>query len=96
MIVCTTTLSVKQDSVQPFERLLTRLVDDVLANEPGTPVFQLLRSQRDPLTYFVVEQYTDQAALDVHHGTDYLRTTVPEMLTYLSAPPVLESFDPVS
>lgn len=96
MITCTTLLKVDKDKVEAFENLLTRLVRHVHANEPGTTFFQMVRSRTDPLTYLVIEQYADEAALSAHSDTNYLKATVPEMLTYLSAPPALESFDPVS
>ena len=37
----------------------------------------------------------DKDALAVHSRTDYLKATVPEMLTYLEEEPKLDSFDPV-
>jgi quinol monooxygenase YgiN len=96
VIVCTTTLSVRAEEVERFEDLLNRLVRDVLAHEPGTPLFQLARSRRNPLTYLVIEQYADKDALEEHSQTGYLKATVPEMLTLLSEPPRLESFDSVA
>jgi quinol monooxygenase YgiN len=95
VITCTTILNVKEENTQHFERLLTALVNDVLASEPGTTLFQLVRSQTEPLTYLVIEQYIDKDAMEDHSQTDYLKATVPEMLTYLTQPPKLESYDPV-
>jgi len=96
MITCTTVLKVRKDRKTTFERLLTELVTTVRANEPGTTLFQLVRSRREPLTYLVIEQYADAEALAEHSATDYLKATVPEMLTYLTEPPRLDSFDPVA
>ena len=96
MITCTTVLKVKEDSREPFERLLKELVRNVREHEPGTTLFQLVSSKTSPRTYLVIEQYADDAALAFHSGTDYLKTTVPEMLTYLEEKPQLDSFDPVA
>lgn len=96
MITCTTVLKVKEDDREPFEHLLTKLVENVRAKEPGTTLFQLFRSRSSSLTYLVLEQYVDDDALTEHAKSDYLQTTVPEMLTYLSEPPKLDSFDLVT
>lgn len=95
MITCTTILRPREDSREPFERLLKQLVRNVREHEPGTTLFQLVRSQNAPRTYLVIEQYRDKDALAVHSRTDYLKATVPEMLTYLEEEPKLDSFDPV-
>lgn len=96
MLTCTTLLKVKQAHRDEFERLLTALVHSVRDNEPGTTLFQMVRSQREPLTYLVIEQYADADALASHSATAYLMATVPPMLTYLTEPPTLDSFDPVA
>ena len=54
-----------------------------------------MRSQNAPRTYLVIEQYRDQDALALHSRSDYLKATVPEMMTYLEEEPKLDSFDPV-
>jgi quinol monooxygenase YgiN len=95
VITCTTILKPREDSREPFERLLKTLVRNVREHEPGTTLFQLVRSQNVPRTYLVIEQYADKDALAFHSRTDYLKATVPEMLTYLEEAPKLDSFDPV-
>jgi quinol monooxygenase YgiN len=95
LITCTTILKPRADSEEPFERLLKSLVRNVRENEPDTTLFELVRSQNAPRTYLVIEQYRDKDALAFHSGTDYLKTTVPEMMTYLEEEPKLDSFDPV-
>jgi quinol monooxygenase YgiN len=95
LITCTTILKPREDKEEPFERLLKELVRNVRQHEPGTTLFQLVRSQSAPRTYLVIEQYADKDALAAHSKTEYLKATVPEMLTYLEEPPQLDSFDPV-
>lgn len=93
MITCTTILRPREDSREPFERLLKQLVRNVREHEPDTTLFELVRSQNAPRTYLVLEQYRDEDALAFHSRSDYLKATVPEMLTYLEEEPKLDSFD---
>jgi quinol monooxygenase YgiN len=96
MITCTTVLKVKEECGEACERLLKGLVENVRTHEPGTTLFQLARSQTSPQTYLVIEQYANEEALALHSRTEYLKATVPVMLTYLEEAPLLESFDPVA
>ncbi|MBF9070770.1 putative quinol monooxygenase [Streptacidiphilus fuscans] len=95
MITCTTVLNVNEGSEEPFEKLLGELVANVLANEPGTPLFQFVRSLTVPRRYLVVEQYVDEEALARHSATEYLKVFVPAMLPLLAADPELHSYVPV-
>ena len=96
MITCTTVLNVKEGSEEPFEKLVEELVDNVLAHEPGTPLFQFTKSRTVPRRYLVVEQYADDAALAAHSRTEYLRVFVPEMLPHLAEEPELHAYVPVA
>lgn len=95
MITCTTLLKVRAGNESAFERLLLGLVHDVRANEPGTTLFQLVRSQTADRTYLVIEQYADKEALEFHSGTEYLKVFVPRLMPYLEEQPTLASYDPV-
>ncbi len=46
------------------------VISRVLATEPGTLAYDLLRSQDDPLVYMAVERFTDRDAYLAHpdHG----------------------------
>lgn len=54
-----------------FEELstLTRL-------EPGCITYQLHRSTKEPLHYFLYERYVDEAALRFHQSTDHFARIV--------------------
>jgi (4S)-4-hydroxy-5-phosphonooxypentane-2,3-dione isomerase len=41
--------------------------------EPGVVMFLAHRKQDDPRTFFVYEQYRDQAALEAHRTTDHFK-----------------------
>ena len=47
--------------------------DNVLANEPDCRRFELLKPQEDGDRVFLYEVYADQAALDHHLGTPYMK-----------------------
>lgn len=40
-------------------------------DEPGNRMFLAHRAQDDPRTFFLYEQYDDQAALDAHRATPH-------------------------
>ncbi len=46
---------------------------NVLANEPGCERFDLLAPEASGDTVFLYEVYADQAALDTHFGTEYMK-----------------------
>ena len=60
-----------EDLERAFEELstLTRL-------EPGCITYQLHRSAKDPLHYFLYERYVDEAALRFHQSTDHFSRIV--------------------
>jgi quinol monooxygenase YgiN len=51
-----------------FEAAAARQVEAVRANEPGTILYTLLRSQTDPTEYVFLESYQDEAAFEFHRS----------------------------
>jgi quinol monooxygenase YgiN len=96
VITCTTVLNVKEGSEESFEKLVEELVQNVLAHEPGTALFQFTKSTTIPRRYLVIEQYTDDEALAAHSATEYLKVFVPEMLPLLAEEPELHAYVPVT
>lgn len=45
----------------------------VLANEPGCHRFDVLEAEEAPDRVFLYEVYADEAALEHHFGTDYMK-----------------------
>lgn len=92
MITCTTALRVKDGKQADLEKLLVSLVEKVRASEPGTKMFQFVRSVDDPRKYLFLEQYVDQEALDFHHNRGYLQPIVDEMMNYIEGQPDILNF----
>ena len=46
---------------------------ELLHTEPGTEMYALHRNQNDPITFYVVELYTDQAAVDAHMAGEVMK-----------------------
>lgn len=95
MITCTTTLKVKDGKEANLEKLLVSLVEKVRSGEPGTKLFQFVRSVDEQGKYLFLEQYIDQEALDFHHNTEYLQPIVDEMMNYIEGKPEILTFGPV-
>ena len=59
-----------------MDKFLARVAqhrDNVLANEPDCRRFELLRPKEGENRVFLYEVYADQAALDHHLGTPYMK-----------------------
>jgi quinol monooxygenase YgiN len=54
-----------------FARLVAKLQADVRANEPGVPIFQVLRMDDDPAQFTFVEVFEDEAAFTAHPDMPY-------------------------
>ncbi len=78
-----------------FEGIFARLAEAVRANEPGNNFYALHRSRDDANTYVVMEQYKDQAALDVHGNSEHFKTIGAEMGSCLAGRPEIEYLDAV-
>jgi quinol monooxygenase YgiN len=72
-----------------FEKLLVDFVNTVKATEPGTLVYQLVRSDKDPNAYFMLELYADQAALDAHGKTEHMAKLIQQIGPLFAGAPVL-------
>ena len=74
MILLIVTVTVEPAHAAEFEKVLGVLAASSLANEPGTLTYKLARSEDDPRCYRIVEIYQDQAALDAHMASEWLKT----------------------
>ncbi len=64
-------LKIQEGKNSEFEGIFQELAAAVRANEAGNNFYALHKSRSDPQLYIVLEQYVDQAALDV--VTDHAR-----------------------
>jgi quinol monooxygenase YgiN len=95
MIGIVATLKVQDGKGAEFEGVFRDLAEKVRANEPGNLMYQLTKSRADPNTYKVLELYKDQAALDLHGGTEYFRAAGPKLGPCLAGRPEIEYLDAV-
>ena len=56
----------KADKTERFVELVTRLQQDVRANEPDTLHFQIMRDPHDPHAFTFSEVFRDMAAKEAH------------------------------
>jgi quinol monooxygenase YgiN len=61
----------KEDALRA---VLSQMVADVKANEPGCAAYQLHVSEADPAEFLFYEQYRDEESLAAHGKTDHMRS----------------------
>lgn len=88
-------VQIKDGKNEEFERIFKELTDAVRANEPDNLLYALHRCRENPNTYVVMEQYTDDAALDAHRQSDHFKTQGAKMGDCLAGAPEIEYLDAV-
>lgn len=86
-------LVIKPEKREKFERAQTELRELTYANEPETPVYELLQSRDAPETYYCVATFSDEAAFDYHMATDFHDRIVPDIVDCLAEEMGLDFFD---
>jgi quinol monooxygenase YgiN len=76
MITMITHMRVREKNARAFEAQLAEMTRNVRACEPGAVHYELFRSADDTETYVVIEIYRDEAAVEAHRNTDYLRASI--------------------
>lgn len=61
----------KPEKSDRFAALTAKLQQDVRANEPGVPVFQVMRQMDDPTMFVFTEVFVDEAAFAAHPDMPY-------------------------
>ncbi|HWJ07683.1 MAG TPA: antibiotic biosynthesis monooxygenase [Steroidobacteraceae bacterium] len=80
MTVFIATLRIKPGQEAEFERLQRELSELTHATEPDTKVYDIVRSRDQPDTYVVYARFKDEAAFQLHQGTDFHERLVPPIL----------------
>jgi (4S)-4-hydroxy-5-phosphonooxypentane-2,3-dione isomerase len=70
MIVLAVTWMAKSGKEKDAERLFRQLTE-ASRQEPGCLMYVVHRHSDDPSSFFIYEQYKDQAALDAHRQTPH-------------------------
>ena len=74
------TLAIKQGMEEKFERLQKELSDLTHASEPGTLVYDVIKSRSKPRTYLVYGRFKDEAAFQTHQASPFHDRLVPPIL----------------
>ena len=88
-------LTIHEGKNEEFEAVFAELQSAVAANEPGNNFYALHRSRESETAYVVLEQYADQAALDVHRASDHMKTIGARLGPCMAGRPKVELFDAV-
>jgi quinol monooxygenase YgiN len=73
------TLKIKPGREQEFEAIFVELAEKVRADEPGSQLYKLFRSQTEKSTYVVMEICDDAEALKFHQQSDHVRAAIPKL-----------------
>ncbi len=86
MLAVVATIKVKPGQEKDFEAVAKELVAKVNANEPGCKLYTLCRGEA-PSTYFFLERYVDQAAVEAHRATDHFKDLGRKMGAFMDGRP---------
>lgn len=89
------TLTIQPGKNEEFESAFKQMMDAVKVNEPGNHFYVLHRSRDDESTYVVMEQYEDQAAVDVHGKSDAFKAASAALGGCMAGPPEVKMYDGV-
>jgi quinol monooxygenase YgiN len=93
MTVFIATLTIKPGQEAEFERLQQELSELTHANEPDTLVYDIIRSRDTPALYVVYARFKDEAAFQLHQGTDFHERLVPPILATVAGEMDLKFYD---
>lgn len=74
------TLVIKAGKEAQFERLQKELSELTHAHEPGTLVYDILKSRTKERTYVVYGRFADEAAFQVHQASPFHDRLVPPIM----------------
>jgi quinol monooxygenase YgiN len=87
------TLLVKQGREAEFERLQKELSELTHAGEPGTLVYDVIKSRGKPRTYVVYARFKDEAAFQLHQSSPFHDKLVPPILACVEGDMDLQLLD---
>ncbi|MDC3401793.1 antibiotic biosynthesis monooxygenase [Alphaproteobacteria bacterium] len=90
------TLKIQAGKESEFEAAFAKNQEAVKASEPGCLLYTLCQDKTDSTLYFVMEQYADQAARDIHGQSDAVKATMGGLGGMLAGAPTLVEFKIVS
>jgi quinol monooxygenase YgiN len=87
MIMLVVTFTIADEHSSAFEGVMTELASATLSQEPDTLLYQLSRDDTAHGVYRLVELYRNQAALDNHMASEWLKTAGGKITPLLGARP---------
>jgi quinol monooxygenase YgiN len=87
------TLGIKQGKEAEFERLQKELSDLTHANEPGTLVYDVIKSRDEPRKYVVYARFQDEAAFQAHQASTFHDRLVPPIMACVEGDMDLKMLD---
>ena len=95
MIILTAMLKAKPGKEKQVEGILKGMIPKV-QNEKGASKYILHKSKEDKSQFFFYEEYTDQAALDLHNSTPYFKELGKNLTGLLDGEPIAVFYDVVA
>ena len=93
-------IPVQPGKEKEFENVFMAMRANVLAREPGCNMYDLYKARSGDgdatVTYFVMEQWADQAALDTHRNEPHMKTGLPKLAALILGAPDIQFFDLIS
>ncbi len=84
-------ITARPDTVAETQTLLQGLLEPT-RREPGCLRYTLLRNPADPTDFTFVEEWADQAALDVHLASPHVQVALAEGSRLLAAAPDIRAY----
>lgn len=95
MIIIKAILQAKKGQEKALEAATSAMIPQV-QNEPGALVYALHRAADNPGRFFFYEKYADQAAVDFHMATPYLKELLQKVEGLLAEPPDIEFYEEIT
>jgi quinol monooxygenase YgiN len=87
------TLVVKAGKEAEFEHLQKELSELTHAREPGTLVYDVIKSRNKPRAYVVYGRFKDEAAFQVHQASNFHDRLVPPIMACVEGDMDLQMLD---
>lgn len=94
MIVLTATFQARPGCEIELEQVLRSMIAPV-SKETGVLEYALHRSPQDAGRFFFYEKYRDQAAVDLHGATPYLKRLLETVPALCAVAPSVEQYEPL-
>lgn len=86
-------IKVRTGAEAAAESAFRRQIDYVVREEPGTLLYLMHRSRKDPTTFLFYEKYADAASFDRHGKSAAMQQLFSALTPLLDGAPVIELYD---